>query len=307
MKIINTLTTVQLNMIHKNLFVREALDQDRACYFGELIESMLKSKAAGKEPDPDFSNHVRPILVTPAYKVLRGGKLEYLPETPWFEMVDGRHRYEGWDVNSVKEVGVMVAEFDTEVELIAYAYTANTGGTKPPTAADREHTIKILVEKGLNPKAIAEAMGLQNYTSIVRGVVDTIKSKMERTKLVEALRLVENGMTVPKAAEQVGIPEEKVRDAIQGRRRKAKREKDKVADLQRSLTNKYRGASRTNTALLTEVRKKLEDGDLTYKQVLTILEKIDSLQNTALRHTADWRARFEAIVNGTGANKNGQV
>ena len=64
-----------ISSLNTDLFVRAALNQDRAIYFGEIIEAKTKEAKEGKIPREKI---LEPILVTTTGQV-----------------IDGRHRIEG--------------------------------------------------------------------------------------------------------------------------------------------------------------------------------------------------------------------
>src|ERR1035437_1646743 len=121
---------VKLHDLKMNLLVRKQLDTDRAFLLAELIE------AGTKMTDN--------MLVTSD-----------------LVMVDGRTRWDAYDLNKVEEVDVDVCGLKDEVEIIAAAYRANNpDGSKPPTAEDTDHTVESLLERKQSIKAIAELLAL---------------------------------------------------------------------------------------------------------------------------------------------------
>ena len=254
---------VKVADLKTNMFIRQALDQNRALYLGELIAAGVPMKD--------------PIEVTD-----RGGMNN---------IVDGRHRKEGYELADVAEIDVRVLEFDDDAEMIAYAYRANVGGSLPPSPADTEHTVSLLIAQGKSHKYIAESLG-NLPISLVRQYVNQVKSKITRQKLQQAVTAVtENGLTVPKAAEQFGVDPDKLKEVMGGKRKK---QKEGIADLQRAITRTYKSLTSTNAALLRKVFEKLEDADMTAKQAEAIFEHLERLQASSQRAIAEWKQRFKA-------------
>jgi ParB-like chromosome segregation protein Spo0J len=260
---------VKLAELETNKFVRKELDQDHIMYLAELVANGVEMKD--------------PIEVTPTPE----GKLE---------IVDGRHRKEAYELNDRTEGKVRVIEFDSVSEMIAYAYRANTGGSKPPTPADTEHTITQLIEQGETHKYVSELLGLP--TGMVRRYVKDIQSKLNRTKLARAAESVtEGGLTMAKAAEQHDVPPDKLKEVLSGHRRKNNRLG--IADVHRGLTSQYKSHSQKQAAALKKLLEKFEDGDVSKKQLEEIFAHIEKLQKAATRSVSDWKQRFVAL-NGHG-------
>lgn len=253
----NTIT-VAIKDLKRNLFVRGALNQDHALYLAELI-------AAGVKLDP--------ILVTNELVV-----------------VDGRHRIEAYELNIKTTVEAVIVSLATESELIGAAYRANTGGSLPPTIEDTEHTIEQLIENGETIKRIAELLGFP--ASMARKYVNTVKSKVARQKLMNAVAAVtDGGLTVAKAVEQYGVDAERLKEMMSGHRRK---QKQGVAEMQRILTKTHKSLSLKNAALIRSLLEKLEDGDVSPRQVREIFAHIERLQKQSARAVVEWKRRFTA-------------
>ncbi len=251
---------VKISDIQTNLFVRQQLDPDHAMYLGELLESGVK---------------------LPAIKL-----------TEDLMMVDGRHRTEAHELAKIKEIDAEIWKYDSEEELIADAYRANTGGPKPPTPADTEHTIMLLLERKESMKRIGELLNMP--AGLARKYATEVKSRMNRQKIQQAAAAVtDGGLTVSKAAEQYDVEAEKLKEVLSGRRRK---HKNGVQDLHRQLTFNYKSISQKNAASMRSLLDKFEDGDVTAKQAREIITHLKNLQKQSSRALHDWEKRFEAIA-----------
>jgi predicted transcriptional regulator len=256
--------TVKIADLQTNLFVRDALDQNHVLYLAELIENGVEMNDL--------------VEVTEIENDLN--------------VVDGRHRKDAYELNRIEEIKVKILEFDDEAEMIAYAYRANTGGSKPPTAADTEHTVKLLLERKESMKRIGELLGLP--ASMARRYANEVKSRMNRAKLQKAIDLVvASGYTAAKAAEQCEVDLEKLKEALSGSR---KNHKQGLQDLHRSLSTLYNGLGKKNAALAKKFMDKFEDGDVTEKQVRDVFNHVEDLQKKAARAFSDWKKRFDARV-----------
>lgn len=257
---------VKLADLGRNLFVREALNDDHSLYLGQLIESGVK---------------LPPIQITADN-----------------ELVDGRHRVEAYSLNYITEVMAEVVEVGSETELIAAAYVANVGGSLPPTTMDTEHTVSLLIDHKATIAEIADLLRLP--AAMARKFVNSVKSKKSRAKIVAAAAdVTENNMTVAKAAEKHDVDPAKLKNFLGGGR--GKKAKQDVEGVQRRLTAQYKGQSSRNAALMRELTAKLDDGDVTARQVTEIFVHIESLQKKAARALVEWKRRFQAKIGDTSA------
>lgn len=252
--------TVRVADLRENLFVRKVLDQDHALYLAELMDGGVEMRD--------------PIEVTDLL----------VPNS----IVDGRHRKHAFDVNGVEEVKVRVLEFEDEAEMIAYAYKANTGGSKPPTQEDTEHTIDVLLNHGVAKKRIGEILNLP--LEVARKYINSVQSKLERQKVMRAAAAIrDGGLTLAKAAVQYDVDPDKVKAALGGK----KKAKHGVEELQRTLTTAYRSLGMKNARAIRSLLEKHEDGDVAEKQVRSIFDHIEHLQRQSTKSVADWKKRFE--------------
>ncbi|MDP3985186.1 MAG: hypothetical protein Q8P82_00320, partial [bacterium] len=182
-------------------FVRKALDEGHAMALAELIETGVEMSDRIEITDMGIPNSI----------------------------VNGRHRKEAYELAKVKEVTVDVLSFESQTELLAYAYRANTGGSLPPTREDTELVVMTLVDSGEKPKRIGELLGLP--PSLIRRYTADLQTKRARTKLAQAAAAVtDGGLTVAKAADQFEVDLEQLKELLSGRRKKQRR--NGIGDLQ---------------------------------------------------------------------------
>lgn len=261
MRVLRTMR-IELSKLKKNLFVRKELDTDRAWFLAELIENGVSMH--------DNIKVTRDLVI-----------------------VDGRHRWEAYDLNKITEVDVDIVDVVDEVTLIAEAYKANIGGSKPPTADDTNHTIELLIERKQTIKGIAELMALP--PSMARKYVNEVKSRLNRAKIMTAVNAVTHGgLNVSQAATQYEVDIEKLKETLSGTRKKHKESAHGVDELHRNLTRQYKSIGSTNASILRKLLDQYEDGDVTPEQVKEIIKHIESLQKKTSRALAEWKQRFEA-------------
>lgn len=249
--------TVPLSQLKTNLFVRVRLDDDRILEFAEMLDQLP------------------PIQITKD-----------------FEVIDGRHRIEAHDLAGKTEIRAEIIEVKDRIDHIVRAYTANVGGAKPPTKEDHELTIRMLLEQKVSRKKIREILPLPATLSMQ--FVDNVQSRINRQKLRDAMNAIsEDGLTLDEAAEKFGVDVKKLKEAISGR--KGKEEPNFIEDTKRQLSNNFRSFNQKNAALLKQLWKLLDDGDITPKQAREILDLIKKLQNqSARRFITSWEERFLA-------------
>lgn len=295
MKTLKKSMVVDVQKIQKNLFVRKALDPNWIEQICGFILDAADCVKEGKEP----AHPLHPIIVTPAYEVLNGGRLKYIADdvvsTPHFEIIDGRHTLEAHIDLGEKEVGVQVVEFDTLADAISKAYELNVGGSKPPTEDERLLVVGQLLDLGLSVPKIAEQMHIS--TKHARLDVDSVRERRAAATRRQIDNDFDEGRPVADIAAKHGLPEEKVREILTGRARKTKRKKQ-VGDMERSLSNKYRGITQTNTALFKKLLEKVEDREMSLKDVLKVLNRMKKLYARGLRNIEDYETRAKALVNG---------
>lgn len=241
------------------LFVRKELDQDRILTLAELIES-------GVTLDPILVNRQN-------------------------VGIDGRHRVAAHTLMDMSEIEVKVVDVTDEAEIIAMAYNSNTGGSLPPKQEDTEHTVMMLLSRGVTKKRIGEMLGLK--APLARRYIAEVESKAARKQIMKAAAAVtDGGLTLGKAAEQYQVDPEKLKEVLSGHRKK---HKAGFPEMQRNVTWQFKSMSSKTAALFRKLFEKHEDGDVTPGQVLEIIEHVKSLQRKASRAVADWEKRFEAL------------
>ncbi len=257
MKFLKTIV-VKVADLRANLFVRKELDSDHVLYLAELIDGGTEMK--------DRVRATEDMIV-----------------------IDGRHRKEAYELAKVDEVKIDVFRVEDEIELISEAYKANTGGSKPPTIQDTEHTVMLLLDRGESIKCIGELLGLP--ASMARKYTTEVKSRMNRAKLQRAAESVtEGGLTITKAAEQYGVDVEKLKYVLSGHKRNHKQ--GGVAEVQRQLTKTFKTLGQKNAAAIRRILEKLEDGDITERQVREIFVHVEALHKRSAKSMSDWKARF---------------
>jgi len=251
-------TIVKIADLKLTLFVRAALDQDRALQFADQMEHGKKFP---------------PITITKDLVV-----------------VDGRHRLEAHEVLMRTEIEATIVEVTDETDLITKAFQANLGGSLPPTQDDIEHTIMLLLDRNVPIKQIGERLNLP--ATLAKRYIGEVRSKAARAQMQKAAdSITESGLNIPQAAEKFGVDPAKLKEMISGRHRK---HKNGVAEIQRGLTSSYKSIGIKNASLLRSLISKYGDGEVSEKQMNDIFDHLNQLQKRSARVIDDWRKRFQA-------------
>jgi hypothetical protein len=253
---------VLLSELSEDFYVRQQLDEEHALFLAGLIEDGV---------------NLPPITITADYQV-----------------IDGRHRITAHDLLGLDKIKAEMIETADKVELIATAYRCNTGGALPPTKEDTEHTIRLLLENRVSKTKIRELLELPS--SLGRKWVDNVQSKMNRQKTMAAMdAITDGGLNARQAADKYGVPLEKLKEALSGRKKKSKT--DGISGMKRDLTQRYRSVGVQNGGTLGRLLKLVEDGDVSPKQAKVIIAHLERLQAQSAGKVGEWRKRFEALYN----------
>jgi bifunctional DNA-binding transcriptional regulator/antitoxin component of YhaV-PrlF toxin-antitoxin module len=126
---------------------------------------------------------------------------------------------------------------------------------------------------------------------VTRTYIKNIQSKSARAKLVKAADAVTNGgLTVPKAAEQHGVPIHKLKGMLGEKSPDSKG----VPMIKRRISFQFKSLSSKNGAIMKDLQNKLEDGDVTEAQVFSVIKHIEHHQSQGVNTISNWRQRFEA-------------
>lgn len=258
-------TLLPIAKLHTSFFVRTELNQDYVLQLGELLEAGVVLPPCLASPDGDG-----------------------------YDLVDGRHRVAAYDLLGKTEVPCDVKNFANETDKIAAAFAANLGGPLPPTRADMDYTIGLLIKNGLREKQIVKLLP-QLPPSLVRRYVYNVQSKDAKRRMTEAVQAVANGETNAKdAAERFDVDYESLRAKLSGARKRAKME---MSEIKGTMTSRHKSVSLKNANELKRLLAAYEDGEVLSKQVEDVFGHIRHLLRHMGKTTDDWYARWQAQAN----------
>lgn len=243
-------------------YVRKQADEDRVIYFAELYDN-------GAE--------IPPIEVTVDNK-----------------LVDGRHRLMAQEFLERKEIACEIVESKETALLIQDAFTANLGGSKPPTRYDIEHTARLLLEEGMKPIRIIEFYSGHIPKSLARRYVDNARLHLKRDKIRYAREAVINGATVREAAEKHGIDLDELKNEIAGNKKRKK--KGNTKDIKGGLTTLFRSNSQRWSAQMGKLRDMYEDDQLDSTEVTDVINHLEHLLKQAQRTFNNNKDRLQKVM-----------
>jgi hypothetical protein len=184
------------------------------------------------------------------------------------------------------------------VEIIALAHQANLGGALPPTTADIEQVVMMLLGEHVAHTKIIQILGLP--AAVCRIYITNAKSKLDRTKLLAAQQaMAEENLNVTEAAAKYGVAVDKLKAAIDGKggskRRLAKR--NDVNELHKQLGAEAFTYSRKLGQFLRNLVDMLSSTEISYGEAMKLLGRVEHLQKQRGRAIESGIARVKALGN----------
>jgi len=255
---------VSLSQIQVNMFVRQELDYKHVEFLKGLIDA-----------DEPLAN----------MQCVRNDAGELI-------LFDGRHRKEAWYAAGYErriKIDIVSVGNGSETDFIAAAYAANAGGSKPPTPADTEHTIELLLEREEKMEKIAETLGLPQ--GMVRKYVNEVKSRLTRAKLQRAASSVTAGnMSVQQAADNHKVNFTALKKLLSAR---VSKKKEGIDEMVRTITHGYKSVLMRNQKFIRNLLDAFDDGDVDEKRINRVFAHIAEQQKTGARNLEEWKKRFE--------------
>lgn len=185
--------TIRLDHIRVLFFVRTALNEERVEFFRQLYSE---------------NEAVTPITVAK----IPGSK----GAEQYYELIAGRHRVEGCAAAGFLSIQAFVEKFATEEDKILHAVAENVGGSMPPTTADYEHSMELLINSGMTKKDIVESFPLPKAIS-AKFYKLTLNKIYKRTvrKAVDAV--LKGDISVKDASDKFKVHLEDLKKALNSR------------------------------------------------------------------------------------------
>jgi len=272
------LKTIKLSEIQRSYFVRTTINEAHALFLAELYESGVA---------------VPPITVT----------------ADTLTLVDGRHRLTAMELALRKEAEVEIVPEMTSDELIAAAFTANLGGSLPPTRDDIEHTIELLMDQGKNRKEIVDLLSAsaKNKAGIPASLMRTYVGKVQSNIFHRAMRravlaVVDGGLTVEQAAIKYAVDREKLRDEIRGKKKKSK--EFGAREIKSGLSQKFKSNSQVVASLYRKLMDRYKDGEVNAEQIRDVADYIGTMVHRQVTNQKEWTRRIDSLLSGEAEEKS---
>lgn len=208
--------------------------------------------------------------------------------------IDGRHRIEAHEIAGKTEIKARYVDADNDAELIAFALKCNIGSGKPASKEDIEHTMQILLDRGVPKRELAATLSMLPE-KVVKTYLKDLEARHNRAKLAKAAAaIVDGGLSLGKAAEQYNVDEGELKSLISGRTRR-KTAKNGVEEMKRTFSKTYQGQGNRTAKSISRLLEMYADGDVTHKQVLELFNHVDRLLKKGTRAIDNHRKRFEAM------------
>lgn len=251
--------TIPLDRLKDEFFVRQRLDDDHVLHLATLYEAGVK---------------------LPAVQITRSDAI-----------IDGRHRVAALRMLDRTDVDVeWVDEADRGI-ILCQALKANTGGSLPPSNSDIVYAISQMLDAGMQNSVVTKHLSPVWPPAVIRRFLSDAASLITQQRIRDAKQaVVEGGLTVADAAAKFKIKTDALKAAITG----TKRRKTATSDFKAALTTIFRSRGGKTGAVLRKLTQSYDDGDLSWAQVVDVLEHAEGLVKTANHAVRDWRKRFEA-------------
>jgi ParB-like chromosome segregation protein Spo0J len=202
---------IPIDSIQVTFFVRTSLNAENVQFLRALYES----------DDP----------VTPI-KVVRS-----TASADRYELIDGRHRIEAAKDAGFTSIQAEICKIDSKPLMILEAILQNLGGSLPPTMADLEHDVELLLDLKMTRAEILENFPLP--VSVTSKIYKLVLSKIyKRTIRKAAEEVLASTSTVKAAAEKYKVKLEDLKWTLKNR--DAENRGDIVANMLKAMETRVR-------------------------------------------------------------------
>ncbi|MFA6459191.1 MAG: ParB N-terminal domain-containing protein [Candidatus Paceibacterota bacterium] len=218
------------------------------------------------------------------------------------ELIDGRHRKAAYLELGIKDASCEVRTFSSQSEKIIEALQRNVGGSLPPTHADVNHTMEILLTSGESRKSIIEMMSARIGfpPKLVSRHLDEVQSNLAKARLKKAAHAVVNdGKTVHEAATEQGVKLETLKTFLKTDAESGDDRATSVNQVKAYLSTQFRTLQGSMGQVLAKVLRELKDGILEPDEASEVMRHVNKLTARQNHHHDEWVKRFESHVGTT--------
>lgn len=179
---------VVLADLKTTFFTRIAIDENRVVLFSDLFEA---------------GERVRPIIISNKN-----------------EIIDGRHRVEAMRRVGIIDTMAYISKTDNAIDNIIQSVRENLGGSLPPTQADLEHTIEMLVNQGMKKTEIITQFPI--VKSLAAKYYKHVIERLHKKQVDLALdRVVHGTMSIQDAATKYKVDFDELQGLMSTRRERS--------------------------------------------------------------------------------------
>jgi predicted transcriptional regulator len=218
------------------------------------------------------------------------------------ELIDGRHRKAAYLEIGIKEAECEIRTFASQAEKIVAALHANVGGSLPPTHADVNHTMQILLTSGESRKSIIEMVSerIGFPPKLIARHLDEVQSNMAKARLKKAASAVVNsGKTVHEAAAEEGVKLETLKKFLKVEGETDDDRATSVNQVKSYLSTQFASLQCSQGQVLSKVLRELKDGLLTPEESQIVIEHVKKLTGRLNHHHEEWVKRFASHIGST--------
>jgi len=261
--------SIPLTQIRVPFHVRTGIDLEHVSFLRDLYES--------DEP-------VDPILVS---------SIDQTKNTNGYlwDVIDGRHRMEACRDAGFNTIQAIRSGATTEKDQILEAVLGNIGGAKPPTLADLEHSMELLIAQKMSKKDILENFPLPR--TVTQKVYKLTLSKIYKRTVRNAVDAVLKGnITVKQAAEKYNCQVEDIKRSMQGKKQREESIDNLLSGVEfavRSLSHNW--ASKAKVAI-----ELFEDGGAQTNDIARFIARVKSAAKKLDNTSKNVIERLEAVI-----------
>jgi len=210
----------------------------------------------------------------------------------FYELIDGRHRIEASKKAGFNTILADVNKDEMDIKSkILNAVIENTGGALPPTLADFEHTMELLLAAKCSRREIVENFPLPKGVTekFYKATMNRIYKRTIRNA-VEAV--IKSDLTIKQAAEKFNVKVEDLKYTIQHRQ---EREKN-VDNILKGLESSNRGVSHSWAARTRTFIELYENGEIGKNDIARVVKRIDDYSKKIEATLQNCKSRLQAAV-----------
>lgn len=211
------------------------------------------------------------------------------------EIIDGRHRTEAMRRLGILDTLAYISKTDSATDNILESVRANLGGSLPPTQADFEHTIEMLLNQGMKKGEIMAHFPLIKETTAkyYKNVINRLHKKQIDLALD---RVVHGNMSIQDAATKYKVNFEELQGLMSTRRERSAESilgmtLGHVEQRVRSLSQMF---SKGSAAMMAQYRDNTIDAD----ELKKFRDRVRESSKRIARGGESVVARIDAVLNG---------